>query len=210
MTKEKQCTKCGETKPLSEFHKQKGSRDGVRWKCKTCSSIRKKQYHADNRERLCKWNQEYHKRNAARINANKQIYRKNNAARINANKQIYRKNNMDKIKARTKEYEKERLSPAIYEIVNTKNKKIYVGQTKSYKRRWSRHRTMISQGYHSNTNIREDVQLYELGDFEFRIVEDFPVGTPAELLHEKERELIDQYLSEGKELYNEIKYRNNK
>ena len=69
---------------------------------------------------------------------------------------------------------------------------------------------MISQGYHSNTNIREDVQLYELGDFEFRIVEDFPVGTPAKLLHEKERELINQYLSEGKELYNEVKYRNNK
>ncbi len=180
MTKEKQCTKCGETKSLSEFHKKKGSRYGVHCHCKPCRTVIRKQYHADNSERLNEYNRQYHKNNAAHINARKT------------------------------QYEKERLSPAIYEIVNTKNKKIYVGQTKSYKRRWSRHRTMISQGYHSNTNIREDVQLYELGDFEFRIVEDFPVGTPAELLHEKERELIDQYLSEGKELYNEVKYRNNK
>ena len=195
MTKEKQCTKCGETKPLSEFHKQKGSKYGVRCHCKPCRAVMRKQYHANNRERLCKWNQEYHKRNAVRIRANKQIYRKNN---------------MDKIKARKAQYRKEILSPAIYEIVNTKNKKIYVGQTNCYKRRWSRHRTMISKGYHDNAKIREDVQFYELGDFEFRIVEDFPVGTPAELLHKKERELINQHLSEGKELYNEIKYRNNK
>ena len=35
----KQCTKCGELKPLSEYHKDKTKRDGHKPRCKTCASI---------------------------------------------------------------------------------------------------------------------------------------------------------------------------
>lgn len=33
----KTCSKCGETKPLSEFHRQAQSRDGLRPRCKVCT-----------------------------------------------------------------------------------------------------------------------------------------------------------------------------
>ena len=37
--KEKLCTKCGESKPLSEFHKKKDNKDGLRAQCKKCRRI---------------------------------------------------------------------------------------------------------------------------------------------------------------------------
>ena len=33
----KTCTKCGETKPLTEFHKHKRNRDGRQGRCKPCN-----------------------------------------------------------------------------------------------------------------------------------------------------------------------------
>jgi len=33
---EKECTKCGEVKPFSEYHKDKGSKDGHMFSCKSC------------------------------------------------------------------------------------------------------------------------------------------------------------------------------
>ncbi|GAH40943.1 unnamed protein product, partial [marine sediment metagenome] len=37
----KRCTKCGEEKPLTEFHKNKYNKDGLTYSCKAC---RQKQY----------------------------------------------------------------------------------------------------------------------------------------------------------------------
>ena len=42
---EKKCTKCGETKLLSEYHKQKGGKYGRHAKCKVCKSLTDKKYH---------------------------------------------------------------------------------------------------------------------------------------------------------------------
>lgn len=62
----KQCSKCGETKPLSEFNKFSRSPDGLAYWCRPCHSlyvrnweldhrdeqkIKRKQYYAKNRER---------------------------------------------------------------------------------------------------------------------------------------------------------------
>ena len=44
MEESKTCTGCGETKPLSEFHKDKYSRDGLTKYCKTCISTRGKEF----------------------------------------------------------------------------------------------------------------------------------------------------------------------
>jgi len=40
----KTCTKCGETKPLTEFSKHKNSPDGHAWRCKECAKKYSKQY----------------------------------------------------------------------------------------------------------------------------------------------------------------------
>jgi 5-methylcytosine-specific restriction endonuclease McrA len=57
----KQCTKCGETKPLDQFHKQKWCKQGVRPECKAC-------FYAACRSRLkpgksAEYNRAYRKRN---------------------------------------------------------------------------------------------------------------------------------------------------
>lgn len=58
--KTKRCTKCGETKPLSEFSKKTASPDGLRWWCKTCTAIYQRQYLARNREKRAAYQREYY------------------------------------------------------------------------------------------------------------------------------------------------------
>lgn len=47
----KACTKCGETKPLSEFGKNAGGRDGLRSKCKACCKIVADAWYEKNRDK---------------------------------------------------------------------------------------------------------------------------------------------------------------
>lgn len=47
----KQCSKCGETKPHSEYHHDKHSKDGHVQRCKSCVQIKSKQWLENNRQR---------------------------------------------------------------------------------------------------------------------------------------------------------------
>ncbi len=42
----KTCTKCHETKPLTEFHRDSGKKDGLRNDCKACAVMRSKAHYA--------------------------------------------------------------------------------------------------------------------------------------------------------------------
>ena len=75
--KTKVCSKCGEEKEVSEFHKMKGCKYGVRNTCKNCMKEYRKEYQKE--------------------------YRKENADRIKE----YRKENADRIKESQKEWQKE-------------------------------------------------------------------------------------------------------
>jgi len=48
----KKCTKCGVQKPLSEFHKDKATKTGVRSNCKQCYSLFHTQYYENNIEKV--------------------------------------------------------------------------------------------------------------------------------------------------------------
>ena len=48
----KQCSKCGEQKPLDEFHRDSKRRDGRHGHCKTCVLARVTKYRADNPEKI--------------------------------------------------------------------------------------------------------------------------------------------------------------
>jgi hypothetical protein len=47
----KKCTKCGVEKPLSEFHKNKNTNDGLQYICKICSLINGKKWDAKNKHK---------------------------------------------------------------------------------------------------------------------------------------------------------------
>lgn len=59
----KTCSKCGETKPLDEFHKYKRSKDGRVPRCKDCRRAEASEYHSQNRETLLAYKAEYYQSN---------------------------------------------------------------------------------------------------------------------------------------------------
>ena len=104
----KVCSKCVEVKPLSEFDKDKKTKDGLSYRCKSC----KKAYREANKEKIKSYSKTYNK-----------AYREANKEKIKA----YQEVNKEKIKAyreankeRTKSYNK-----AYYEANKEKRKTYY-------------------------------------------------------------------------------------
>lgn len=64
----KRCSSCGETKPVSEFHRQARGRYGVTAECKACRSERARAAYAKNRETVLAQQAEY-------VRANKELVR---------------------------------------------------------------------------------------------------------------------------------------
>ena len=79
----KTCSKCQETKPLSEFYKNKTTSDGLQYMCKACV-LGYRQYHKKelkikrdiNREDLNEYGRKYYKGNKGKIADNNKEYRK--------------------------------------------------------------------------------------------------------------------------------------
>lgn len=63
----KKCTKCGEEKPLSEFHKQTKIKCGYRSVCKSCRTI----YNLLNKEARKAWTKKYREENKEKISLKK-------------------------------------------------------------------------------------------------------------------------------------------
>lgn len=58
----KHCTRCGELKPLSEFHVRRASKDGLTPNCKVCNTIRVQEWYAKNLARKKEYDKEYQQR----------------------------------------------------------------------------------------------------------------------------------------------------
>lgn len=50
----KKCTKCGEIKPLTEFYKRKGAKDGHQYACKVCHLKNSKELYLNNKDKYNK------------------------------------------------------------------------------------------------------------------------------------------------------------
>lgn len=87
----KQCNNCTETKPLIEFHKGEGV-GGRRGVCKSCTSVRSRQYLAANRDS---------------IQAKKRAYRDMNRAPLAEKQRAYRAENVDKCRESVRRWEAE-------------------------------------------------------------------------------------------------------
>ena len=96
----KKCGKCGEVKPISEFHKNKYTKDGLRYCCKECG----KEYRENNTEKLKEYLREYRKNNPEKEKERKRKWRENNPEKIKEYKKDYYKNNTEKEKERSREY----------------------------------------------------------------------------------------------------------
>ena len=82
----KQCSKCKETKPVSEYTKSKDKPDGLRYRCKFCI----KQYCADHKEKKKQYNKQYRAKNIEKIKEKKkQHYAENRECILEQKKQYY-------------------------------------------------------------------------------------------------------------------------
>ncbi len=61
MSETKRCTKCGEEKPLSEFHRDRTKSDGRKSWCKLCTSGYQREYYEENREKWVGYQREYNR-----------------------------------------------------------------------------------------------------------------------------------------------------
>lgn len=71
----KTCTKCGETKPLSEFHKEACKKDGHRNQCKVCTCANSRKYAAEHKEERAAYKREWVAENREHVNARNRAYR---------------------------------------------------------------------------------------------------------------------------------------
>ncbi len=80
----KQCSKCGEIKPLSSFNKDKARKDGLRASCKICQELSNKKYRQNNRSKLSQYNKEYYQNNHGRLLQHSKKYCQNNLGKRRA------------------------------------------------------------------------------------------------------------------------------
>ena len=94
----KKCNKCNIEKPLSEFYKDKSTKDGLSYNCKEC----KNSYRKENKDKIKEYQEQYYKENRKKLIE----YSKKR------NKEYYQ-NNKDKIKEYGNNYIKQRYSTDI-------------------------------------------------------------------------------------------------
>lgn len=77
----KKCTKCGETKPLEEFHKD--ARDGRKLKCKACDKLASAAYYVANKDRIAAIGKAWRDSHRAQKSRKDKAWRTANLAKVN-------------------------------------------------------------------------------------------------------------------------------
>ena len=84
----KTCTKCGETKPLDDFHRHKGKADGRRSHCKECVREYYRRYREENLDERREYDRHYYEESRSKTWDRKRRYREENRDIINQGKKI--------------------------------------------------------------------------------------------------------------------------
>lgn len=88
---QKTCTVCNTTKDISEFNKNKNSKDGHRAACKQCMSA----YRKANSEKIKKQKDEWAKNNIEKVKEGRRKYRQENFEKISKQKKEWYQKNID-------------------------------------------------------------------------------------------------------------------
>ncbi len=130
----KACSKCGEEKEVSEFHKNKTCKSGLRSDCKSCVYIYQKKYNEDNKEKLAEQRKQYNKDNRERFAKRDAKYHQKNRDHRNKKSKDYQQNNKEKIVRRRKKHyqENKEIIAAKGVQYRQKNKEIITKKKKEY------------------------------------------------------------------------------
>lgn len=106
-TTSKQCYKCKTIKKLSEFHKDRRSKDGLQSKCKSCvkiytymnrenERIRASKYYHENKEEVAKKGKAYRDKNKCKIAKMDKMYQDKNKEKLSEYNKNYREKHIGK------------------------------------------------------------------------------------------------------------------
>ena len=95
----KACSKCGETKPLTEFSKKTSCKDGLQRKCKSCASAEHAERRQANPDRVRALERASKIANVENVRARQRVYRTENSEKVAKVKAIWSKANPNKRKA---------------------------------------------------------------------------------------------------------------
>ncbi len=96
----KKCSKCGETKPLAEFHKNIGNADGHRGHCKRCRNATVKAWREANKERKAATNKAWYESNKERKAATAKAWHEDNPDKVKARLERAKERWPEKVAAR--------------------------------------------------------------------------------------------------------------
>jgi len=109
----KQCSRCKETKPKSEFGKNKSKSDGLHSYCNICNVEYSKKYRENNRDAVLERNKKYRENNREQIVESLKKYRENNREKIAERNKKYYENNREPIVESFKKYYENNREPII-------------------------------------------------------------------------------------------------
>ena len=91
----KTCTKCGETKPLDDFHRNKTGAGGRRPDCKECVREYARRYYEENRDKRLEYSRRYHEENRDKTLDYQRRYYEENRDKVRERQRRYREENRD-------------------------------------------------------------------------------------------------------------------
>ena len=103
----KTCTKCGETKPLDDFHRDKTRTGGRRPYCKECVQEYTRRYYEENRDKWLEYARRYHGENRDKVRERKRSYYEENRDKVRKSQRRYYEENRDKVRERKRRYYEE-------------------------------------------------------------------------------------------------------
>jgi len=174
-----------------------------RQKNKEALRERGQQYYHENKEACRERNRQYYQDNREEAAEYKRRYNQENKEAIAERSRRYREENKEAIAERARQYRKiinSKQIALIYQIVNSINGKVYVGQTMRGVLRWNQHLCRLRGNRHVNPNLQADFNEFGADVFEWSIIQELPKD--KEVLEREEINTIQRLLAEGKELYN--------
>ncbi|TRX43725.1 hypothetical protein [Corynebacterium guaraldiae] len=118
----KRCSMCKETKPVSEFGKDRSRGDGLSYKCRKCVREKSRRYYETNKEKIAEAGRRRYEANRDKVSEQHRRYREANKEKIAEYQRRYREGNKEKlyergrrcreinreqVRRRNKEYRKE-------------------------------------------------------------------------------------------------------
>lgn len=98
------CTTCKERKSFEDFHRNKNTKDGFTYRCKSCTRIATKKYYENNREERVAYTREYKIKNPEIVKARKKKYQEENRERIKLYNREWRRINHKRYTVQKRKY----------------------------------------------------------------------------------------------------------